>query len=73
MPEPKQKIQDSKPLYDVLIRIYNLFNIGLNDIFSEYLEITGKESITFDVAGYDKLSKKDKNTIEHLIMYFNKK
>ena len=73
MPEPKQKIQDSKPLYDVLIRIYNLFNIGLNDIFSEYLEIAEKESIALDIAGYDKLTKKDKKTIEHLIMYFNKK
>lgn len=29
--------------------------------------------MTFDVAGYDKLDKKDKKTIEHLIMYFNKK
>ena len=63
---------NSKPSYDVLIRICNLFDIGLNDIFSEYLEITGKESMTFDVAGYDKLDKKDKKTIEHLIMYFNK-
>ena len=64
---------NSKPSYDVLIRICNLFNVGLNDVFSEYLEISGKESAAVYISGYDKLSKKDKKTIEHLIMYFNKK
>lgn len=64
---------NSKPSYDVLIRICNLYNIGLNDIFSEYLQIAEKPSIPHEIAGFDKLNKEDKKTIEHLIMYFNKK
>lgn len=29
-----------KPSYEILIRICNLFGIGMNQIFSEYLKVT---------------------------------
>lgn len=62
----------SKPSYEVLIRICNLFQIGLDQIFSEYLKIRDENKINYSLTGFEKLSTKDKNTIEHLIMYFNK-
>ncbi len=63
----------AKPSYEILIKICNLFNIGINQIFSEYLDITDNKVLEYKIVGYDKLSEKDKKTIEHLIMYFNKK
>ena len=63
----------SKPSYEVLIRICNLFQIGMDQIFSDYLNIKEKSAIEFGITGYNKLSKKDKETIENLIMFFNKK
>lgn len=63
----------SKPSYEVLIRICNLFQVTLDQIFSEYLNVKENKSLEYSIAGYDKLSKEDKKTIEHLIIYFNTK
>ena len=62
----------SKPSYEVLIRICNSFNIGINEIFSEYLKITGNREENLSLVGFNKLSEKNKETIIHLIEYFNK-
>ncbi len=62
----------SKPSYEVLIKICNVFQISLDQVFSEYLNIKENKSMEYSIAGFDKLSKKDKETIENLIMYFNK-
>lgn len=62
----------AKPSYEVLIRICNLFKITLDQIFSEYLKVEENRSLNYSLAGYEKLSKEDKKTIEHLIIYFNK-
>lgn len=61
-----------KPSYEVLIRICNLFHIGLDQIFCEYLEVKNHKILEYSLSGFDKLSKKDKETIENLIIYFNK-
>ncbi len=63
----------AKPSYEVLIRICNLFKVSLDQIFSEYLKIKDNKSLEYSISGYDKLSKEDKETIGHLITYFNKK
>lgn len=63
----------AKPSYEILIRICNLFKVTLDQIFSEYLNVSNNKSIEYSLLGFDKLSKEDKKTIEHLIMYFNKK
>ncbi len=63
----------AKPSYEVLIKICNLFNIGINQIFNEYLNSTENKTLQYSIAGFDKLNKKDKATIENLIMFFNKK
>ena len=63
----------AKPSYEVLIRICNLFQITIDQIFSEYLKTKENRCLEYSLAGYEKLSKEDKKTIEHLIMYFNKK
>ena len=62
----------AKPSYEVLVKICNLFNVSMDQIFSEYLKIKENKNIEYSLSGFDKLSKKDKNTIENLIMYFNK-
>lgn len=63
----------AKPSYEILVRICNLFQVTLDQIFSEYLSAKENKSLEYSLAGYDKLSKEDKKTIEHLIIYFNKK
>lgn len=63
----------AKPSYEVLIRICNLYKIGLNQIFSGYLINTNNKTLEYSLSGYEKLSNEDKETIKHLIMYFNKK
>jgi len=63
----------AKPSYEVLIRICNLFQITPNQIFSEYLKARENKTLEYSLAGYDKLSEEDKKTIEHLIIFFNKK
>lgn len=50
----------SKPSYEVLIRICNSFNIGMNEIFSEYLKITGNREENLSLVGFNKLSEKNK-------------
>lgn len=62
----------SKPSYEVLIKICNVFQISLDQIFCEYINTKENKSMEYSLAGFDKLSKKDKETIENLIMYFNK-
>lgn len=62
----------AKPSYEVLIRFCNVFKVSLNQIFSEYLDIEENKSLAYPLAGYERLAKEDKETIEHLIMYFNK-
>ena len=62
----------SKPSYEVLIRICNVFQTSLDQIFSSYLDVKENKSLAYPLAGYEKLSQEDKETIEHLIMYFNK-
>ena len=62
----------TKPSYEVIIRICNVFHISLNQIFSEYLKTQENKALQYPLAGYEKLSKENKKTIEHLIMYFNK-
>ena len=62
----------AKPSYEVLIKMCNLFKISLDQIFSKYLDVTNNKTLEYLLSGYDKLSKEDKQTIEHLIMYFNK-
>lgn len=63
----------AKPSYEVLVKICNIFNVGLDQIFSEYLNIKGNKSLEYPLAGFEKLGNEDKKTIEHLIIYFNKK
>ena len=62
----------AKPSYEILIRICNLFNIGINQIFSKYLKEEENKSLEYKLAGYEKLNDKDKETIDNLIMFFNK-
>lgn len=62
----------AKPSYEVLIKICNLFNIGINQIFNEYLKVQENKTLKYSLAGFEKLNKKDKETIENLIIYFNK-
>ena len=49
-----------QPSYEVLIRFCNTFNIGMDEIFSKYLDKTEKKQITYTLAGYDQLKEKDK-------------
>ena len=63
----------AKPSYEVLISMCNVFKISLDQVFSEFLTITENKALAYPLAGYEKLSDEDKKTIEHLIMYFNKK
>ena len=62
----------SKPSYEVLVKMCNLFNIGLDEIFSEYLEVKGKKEINSALFGFDKLKPNNQDTIIHMIEYFNK-
>ncbi len=61
----------SKPSYENLIKICNVFKIGLNDIFSEYLDVTENKVLKYSLSGFEALEQNNKDTIEHLIMYFN--
>lgn len=62
----------AKPSYENLIKICNIFNVSLDDIFSEYLDNKTEEKINYSLAGFDILDEDDKDTIEHLITYFNR-
>ena len=62
----------SKPSYEVLVKICNTFNIGMDEIFSEYLNIEKKQENKVVLYGFEKLKQNNKETIVHLIEYFNK-
>ena len=62
----------SKPSYEVLVKICNLFNIGLDEVFSGYLDIKGKKEVNGALFGIDKLKPNNQETIIHMIEYFNK-
>ena len=62
----------AKPSYEILIKICNLYKITLDQILSKYLKTKENNSLEYSLAGFDNLSKKDKETIKNLIMYFNK-
>lgn len=62
----------SKPSYENLVKICNIFKIGLDDIFSEYLDVKENKPLKYSLSGFDVLEQNNKETIEHLIMYFNK-
>lgn len=62
----------AKPSYEVIIKICNLFQVGLDQIFSQYLKVKDNKALEYKISGYDKLSEENKKTIQHLIMYFNK-
>lgn len=63
----------AKPSYEILVKFCNLYGIGMNQIFNNYLRVKENKTLEYKLAGYDKLDKKDKETIENLIMYFNKR
>ncbi len=63
----------AKPSYEVLVKFCNLFHIGLDQIFSEYLNITKTHIGEHILTGYKKLNKEDKKTIDYLITFFNSK
>ena len=50
----------SKPSYEVLIKICNIFKIGLDQIFCNYINTKENKSMEYSLAGFDKLSKRDK-------------
>ena len=62
----------AKPSYENLVKICNIFNVSLDDIFSEYLDNKADNKINYSLAGFDILNEEDKETIEHLITYFNR-
>ena len=61
----------AKLSYENLVKICNIFNVSLDDIFSEFLDIKKDNKIHYSLVGFDTLEKEDKETIEHLISYFN--
>ena len=63
----------SKPSYEVLVRICNTFNIGMDEIFSSYLDIKDRKETDMILYGFETLKQHNKETIIHLIEYFNKK
>lgn len=62
----------SKPSYEILVRFCNAFNIGLDEIFSEYLTISKSKENNVSLYGFEKLKQNNKETIIHMIEYFNK-
>ena len=63
---------NSKPSYEILVKFCNTFNMGMDEIFKEYLESTDKENlVSYELKGYENLKEQDKNTIAHLISFFN--
>ena len=63
----------SKPSYENLVKICNVYKIGLADVFREYLKITENKALKYSLSGFETLEQNNKETIEHLIMYFNQK
>ena len=61
-----------KPSYDILIKICNTFNIGTDEIFSQYLKIKENKKENYELQGFNQLNKKDKETVINLISFLNK-
>ena len=62
----------AKPSYEILIKICNLYNTSLDQIFSKYLNVKENKTLEYGLIGYENLTDEDKMTIEYLINYFNK-
>ena len=62
----------SKPSYEVLVKFCNLFNIGTDEIFSEYLDVKGRQGVNSALFGFNNLNSRNQDTIVHMIEYFNK-
>ena len=62
----------SKPSYEVLVKICNLFHIGTDIIFDEYLEKINTENQNLGLVGFEKLKPENQEMILHLIEYFNR-
>ena len=62
----------SKPSYEILIKICNIFKIGLDQFFCNYINTEENKSMEYSLAVFDNLSKRNKETIENLIVFFNK-
>lgn len=62
----------SNPSYYVLIKMCNKFNIGMDEIFSVYLNVKNKTNTDISAIGYNNLTKENKEVITHMIEYFNK-
>lgn len=62
----------AKPSYEILIKICNIYNTSLDQIFSKYLNIKQNKTLEYGISGYEKLKDEDKQTIEYLINFFNK-
>ena len=62
----------SKPSYEILVKICNLFHVGTDTIFSEYLEKASKKNQDLGLAGFEKLKPENQEMILHLIEYFNR-
>lgn len=62
----------SKPTYEILIKICNLYNVTLDQIFSKQLKVKENKTLEYGLAGYERLKENDKMTIEYLINFFNK-
>ena len=63
----------SKPSYEILIKICNLYNISLDKIFSKHLKVNENKTIEYGLYGYQNLDEENKKTIDYLINYFNRK
>ena len=63
----------SRPSYEVLVNICNTLNIGMDEIFSNYLNIKERKDSNIAFFGFEKLKQNNQDTILHLIEYFNKR
>ena len=62
----------SKPSYEILVKICNLFHIGTDAIFEEYLEKTINKNQEIGLVGFERLKSENQEMILHLIEYFNR-
>lgn len=62
----------AKPSYEILVKICNIYNASLDQIFSKYLKIKENKALEYGISGYEKLKTEDQKTIEYLINFFNK-
>lgn len=63
----------SNPSYEILVIFCNLFKIGMNEIFVDYLEISSFSRANYDIIGYKELKSEDQKMIEHLVAFLNSK